>query len=97
MTKFIPTPDEYLAQLDNSIAKQVIKHGPEVLDGYPKHMVYLETCFVVVTNSGLVIMSLTPDGDDEPMPQLYRHELPMGQLGDEMWERLTTGLRLRQI
>lgn len=69
---------------------------PTVTHQYPTHLLYLETCFVQVTNSGLEIASMGPD-DDAPVTQLYRHELPMGEIGDEMWERLSTGLRLRRV
>lgn len=53
---------------------------------------YLDTCYVAVTNRGLEIRSVA---GDEYFTELYRSELPRGPIGDEMWERLTTGLRLR--
>ena len=62
-----------------------------------QHETYLDTCFIAVTDRGLGIYSRGVNGDSEPMPQVYRFELPMGAVGDEMWERLSTGLRLRNL
>lgn len=94
MTNYALTPDEYAALTDQSLMKQVGKHGQEALESYPAAAVYMQTCFVRVgpVTGQEIISQLSLVGDDEPTDVLYRQDLPTGQVGDEMWVRLTTGL-----